>query len=211
MSRLGDWLAGWQRQRWLARLREPRFAGLVATPPPGEYVSLDCEMSSLDPRTAEILSIAAVKVCGRRIALSGHLQLLVRPSGPIAASSIPIHGLRTQDVAGGLPLREALAQLLDFIGPRPVLGYYLEFDLAVIDRALRPWLGVSLPNRRIEVSALYYARMVHAYRPDVDLSLESMLATLALPQLPRHDPLNDAVLAALIFLKLQGQGIPGRP
>ncbi|WP_028453363.1 3'-5' exonuclease [Chitinilyticum aquatile] len=200
-----SWPNCWQElQRRLARrrLRVPEFTCLFAAPPADEYVSLDCETTSLDPGGAEILSIAAVRIIGQRIALSESLKLIVRPEGAIAHSSIPIHGLRAQDVAQGLPVREALAQLLAFIGSRPLVGYYLEFDLAVIDRQLRPWLGIGLPNRRIDVSGLYYDRMVTAYRPEVDLSLDAILATLSLPRLPRHDPLNDALLAAMIFLKL---------
>ena len=124
-------------------------------------------------------------------------------SGAIDPKTIPIHGLRQQDVAQGLTLHEALTQLLHFIGSRPIVGYYLEFDLAVINRQLKPWLGISLPNQGIEVSGLYYDKKVSAYRPDVDLSLETMLTELDIPPLPRHNPLNDAVIAALIFLKLK--------
>ncbi|MBE9609939.1 3'-5' exonuclease [Chitinilyticum piscinae] len=187
------------------RLRDPAYAYLFAPPPAQEWVSIDCETTSLDPGSAEILSIAAVRISGNCISLSERLELLVQPEGAITPASIPIHGLRAQDVAAGLPVREALARLLAFIGSRPLVGYYLEFDLAVIDRQLRPWLGIGLPNPRIDVSGLYYDRMVTAYHPDVDLSLDAILHTLQLPDLPRHDPLNDAILAALIFLKLHSQ------
>lgn len=190
------------------QLRDPRYTFLFDAPPEQEWIAIDCETSSLDPARAEILSIAAVPVCGPRIMLSRTLSLTLRPNGPIAAQSIPIHQLREQDVANGLDVEEALPCLLDFIGSRPLLGYYLEFDLAVLNRQIRPRLGIALPNLAIEVSALYYDRKVTAYRPEVDLSLDAILSDLDLPVLPRHDPRNDALLAALIFLKLSsGQGM----
>ncbi|GAB2879275.1 3'-5' exonuclease [Uliginosibacterium flavum] len=194
-------------QRWRAQraLRETRFGFLFEAPPADEWISIDCETSSLDPREAEILSIAAVPVRGNRILSSQTLRLILKPSRPIAAQSIPIHQLRQQDVASGLPVQEALGLLLHFIGSRPLIGYYLEFDLAVLNRQIKPWLGIKLPNPAIEVSGLYYDRKVTAYRPEVDLRLDSILANLNLPALPRHDPANDALLAAMIFLKLKHQ------
>jgi len=196
-----NWLQNWRRSRKLAALRDPQFAFLWDKPPAGEYVSLDCEMSCLDPKLAEIISIAAILIKDQRIFLSETWTVLVKPAGQIDPASIPVHGLRHQDVQGGIALSDALAQLLHFIGPRPIVGYYLEFDLAVINRSLK--LGVALPNAAIDISGLFYDRMVSAHRPDVDLSLSYILQTLDIPDLPRHNPVNDALLAAMVFLKLR--------
>ena len=113
------------------------------------------------------------------------------------------------DVADGLPARDAVGRFLQFIGTRPLVGYYLEFDIAMVNRVIRPWLGVGLPNRAIEVSALYYDRVMRdrstaraLYTGTVDLSFARILADLDLPVLPAHDALNDAVMAGLVYLKL---------
>lgn len=207
-------MKAWARlKRWQARrkLRDPRYAFLFEPPPAAEWISLDCETSSLDPQTAEILSIAAVPVRGQRICTAEALRLTLKPQGRITPDSIPIHQLRQQDLADGLSLEQALPRLLEFIGSRPLLGYYLEFDLTVLNRQLKPRLGIGLPNPVIEVSGLYYDRKVTAYRPEVDLRLSSILRELELPDLPRHDPLNDAVLAAMIFLKLHTPASPQNP
>lgn len=200
---LPRWREAWRSARLRKQLRNPAWQWLLDPPPANEYVSLDCETTSLDRKHAELLSIAAVKISGQRIETSSHLRLLVRPQGEIDRQGIPIHQLRDQDVAQGLEPQAALEQLLRFIGNRPIIGYYLEFDLAILNRYLRPWLGIDLPNQTIEVSSLYYDRKVTAWQPEVDLSLPSICDDLQLPQLPRHDPFCDAVMAALIFLKLQ--------
>jgi DNA polymerase-3 subunit epsilon len=199
----------WRQRRLRAQLKRAEFAFLLDTPPAQEWVSLDCETTCLDPKQAEIISIAAVRISGARIALSEHLSLLIKPSGQLDPKSIPIHGLRAQDVAQGLSSEAALSQLLQFIGSRPIIGYYLEFDLAIINRQLKPWLGIGLPNQAIDVSGLYYDRMVSAYNPQVDLRLETILRTLEIPPLARHDPLNDALMAAMIFQKLSKN--PSKP
>ena len=64
------------------------------------------------------------------------------------------------DVAQGHDVDDALAALLEFIGPRPLVGYYLDFDMAVLNRHLRPRLGIPLPNPVIDISGLYFDRRV---------------------------------------------------
>jgi DNA polymerase-3 subunit epsilon len=193
-------IKAWYSQR---QLRDSAYAFLFAPAPENEWVCIDCETTSLNPKQAEILSIAAVIVRGNTIVKSSSRQWLVKPCGHIDPKTIPIHGLRLQDVAQGLPLQEALAQLLHFMGSRPIVGYYLEFDLAVINRQIKPWLGIDLPNQNIDVSEMYYDKKVSAYRPEVDLSLTTILKDLELPILARHDPMNDALTAGMIFLKLK--------
>lgn len=204
---------GWAtlRRRWLAhRLRDPRFASLLQPPPPHEWVALDCETTGLDVRTDEIVSIGAVRIEGDRIVTSERLELLVRPERAVSANSVRIHRLRTQDLAEGLPLSVAVEQLLTFIGSRPLVGYYLEFDVAMLNRAVRPLLGIGLPQPCIEVSALYYDYKFQQLPPyqqhdnaDIDLRLATLMKDLDLPKREAHDALNDAVMAALAFIKLR--------
>lgn len=205
----GPWLAA--RRRWLQhRLRRPEYAFLLEPAPPDEWVAIDCETTGLDVRRDEVVSIGAVRVCGQRILASERLELLVRPDGPVPGSSVRIHRLRTQDVAQARPLQELLPELLHFIGGRPLVGYYLEFDVAMLNRAVRPWLGIGLPQPCIEVSALYYDYQFRQLPPyqqhanaDIDLRLATLMRELGLPPRDAHDAVNDAVTAALAFIKLR--------
>ena len=115
-----------------------------------------------------------------------------------------------QGLGLGLPLDEAMRRLLHFIGSRPLVGYYLEFDVAMLNRAVVPILGLGLPQRRIEVSALYHDYKFAQLPPhhqqgnvEIDLRFTTLLADLALPQREAHDALNDAVMAAMAFTKLR--------
>ena len=196
---------------WLRRhLADPAYAFLFDPPPPGEWVALDCETTGLNVRSDEIIAIGAVRIAGNRILTSQRLELLVRPDKAISPASMRIHRLRERDVAQGLPLAEALHQLLHFVGSRPLVGYYLEFDVAMLNRVLKPLLGMGLPQPRIEVSALYYDhkfRQLPPYRQhdnaDIDLRFTTLMNDLGLPRREAHDALNDAVMAALAFVKLR--------
>ena len=209
-----DWMregmAGWRRARRLRQLADPALAFVLDEPPPDEWVTLDCETTGLDRRRDEIISIGAVRIVGERLLTSERLELLVRPEKTVPAESIRVHRLRQQDVAAGVPVEEAMRRLLRFIGARPLVGYYLEFDVAMINRALKGTLGLTLPQDRIEVSRLYYDHVFQQLPPhkqqegsDIDLRFATIMRELGLPTRDAHDALNDAVMAALAFIKLR--------
>lgn len=199
------------KRAWmLQHLGDPRFRHMWDTPPPDEWVALDCEATGLNPRQDDIIAIGAVRIVGQRVLTSERLELLVQPSRAMAADAIRVHGLRQQDLAHGLPPDEAMHRLLHFIGPRPLVGYFLEFDLALINRAVFPLLGVPLPQARHEVSAMFHEwkfRQLPAWQQQghasVDLRFATLLRELDIPEWPAHNALNDAVMAALAFIKLR--------
>ena len=207
MSGLIDRLRrGWQQRQ----LRDSEWRFLVDAPPPGEWVALDCETTGLNPRSDEIIAIGAVRILGNRVLTSERLELLVRPEHGVPAESIRVHRLREQDVQDGVPAEEAMRRLLHFIGARPLVGYYLEFDVAMINRTLKRTLGLTLPQEKIEVSRLYYDHVFQQLPPhkqqentEIDLRFATIMDALGLPTREAHDALNDAVMAALAFIKLR--------
>ena len=199
------------KREWLIyHLGLPEFRFMFDAPPPNEWVALDCETTGLNVSTDEIISIGAVRIVGNRIMTSERFEVLVRPERGVSADSVRIHRLREQDVAQGLPIDEAMKQLMRFIGARPLVGYYLEFDVAMLNRAIWPLLGQGLPQPKIEVSGLYYDYKFHQLppyqqqaNPDIDLRFNTLMADLNLPVREAHDALNDAVMAAMAFIKLR--------
>jgi DNA polymerase-3 subunit epsilon len=208
------------RRGWmLYHLADEHFAFMYNDPPPGEWVAIDCETTGLDVRRDEIISIGAVRIVGNRLLTSQRLELLVRPERALAVSSMRVHRLRESDVAQGMPPQQAMRLLLDFIGSRPLVGYYLEFDVAMLNREIWPMLGVRLPQRKIEVSAMYYDHKLRQLpatardHADIDLRFATIMSDLGLPLREAHDALNDAVMAGMAFVKLRrlaGEPVPGR-
>lgn len=199
-------LAGLKRHWQRRRLRDPAWLGLFDAAPPDECVSIDCETTSLNVAEAELLSIGAVRVRGTRILASESLYLLVRPQQLPDKDNIQVHGLRRCEVSQGMEAREAVTRLLQFIGSRPLLGYYLEYDVAVLNKYVRPLIGCGLPQAQIELSGRYYDYKLRQH-PDayIDLRLARLHEDLGVPSLPRHDALNDAISVAMLYLALQAR------
>jgi DNA polymerase-3 subunit epsilon len=193
-----DFFARWRKQRL-----HPAYRDLFEQDD-GQIVSVDCETTSLDVAQAELLSIAAVKIDKNRIAASSAFQVTVRPKNAPERDNIHIHGLRPADVRAGLAPEEALQAFLTFIGGRALLGYYLEYDLAVLNKYLSPLIGAPMPNRQIEISAHYYDWRQRLYPGSyIDLRWEVMARRLDTPALPRHDAMNDAITVAMMYLALK--------
>ena len=77
----------------------------------------------------------------------------------------------------------------------------------MINKYLKPMLGIKLPHKQIEVSKLYYDQ---EYRKNphngyVDLRMASIIKNLNFPDLPRHDALNDSINVALMYLTLKAR------
>jgi len=197
------------RRRWLLyHLADPDFAFMYDTPPPDEWVTIDCETTGLDIRRDQIVSVAAVRIAGNRLLTSQRLELLVRPERKLQGASVRVHQLREQDLAQGLDPEQAMRRLLAFIGARPLVGYYLEFDVAMLNREIWPLLGVRLPQPMVEVSSMYYDWKNRQLPPHerggtIDLRFATMMKALEMPTREAHDALNDAVMAGLAFVKLR--------
>lgn len=171
-----------------------------------EVISLDCETTGLDPHTDDLLTCAAVKIRDGKIMTSEKLDLRLPPSPKQAADSIRIHGIRKVDLEGAISIDEALPRLLDFIGNRPLLGYYINFDVTLLNRYIRQSFGFELPNQTIELADVFQTK---TRQPETaDLRLERILTELNVPTFGRHTAIGDATMVAMAYVKLQkGAGV----
>ncbi|WP_312011602.1 MULTISPECIES: 3'-5' exonuclease [unclassified Bradyrhizobium] len=126
--------------------------------PVDEVVAIDCETTGLNVRTDDVISIGAIKIRGNRILTSERFEGFVRPDASIRTDAIKIHRLRQVDVEHQVPIRKLLPDFLHFVGGRPLIGYYVDFDIAMLDKYILPFIGIKPPNPRIEISSLYYER-----------------------------------------------------
>lgn len=185
-------------------LKDKNFEYLFDEPPHDEYVCLDCETTGLSPRKDEILSIGAVHIKGNKVLMRKTLNIFVKPSRNVTEESIKIHHIRPVDLENAVEPRDAIFELLEFIGNRPIVGYYIKFDIAMISKYTKQYIGMSLPNLQVEVSSMYYkTRKRSSDYEFVDLKFDTIMKELDIPELGKHDALKDAIMTSMIFLKLR--------
>ncbi|HHX8658825.1 3'-5' exonuclease [Vibrio diabolicus] len=201
-----NWL---RRKYWHYKLKGSPYQSLFCTPDKTEYVSLDCETTSLDPNRAELVTIAATKIIDNRIITSQPFEVRLRAPQSLDSGSVKIHRIRHQDLVDGISEKEALLELLDFIGNRPLVGYHIRYDKKILDLACLRQLGFPLPNPLIEVSQIYHDKLErHLPNAYFDLSLDAICKHLELPIQDKHDALQDAISAALVFVRLTKGDLP---
>lgn len=184
--------------RWLAPTwGGVRGAGLTLHALIGRgFVAIDLETTGLDARRDVMVALAAVPFVGG--ARSVGLVTLVDPGRPITPASTAIHGITDAMVAGAPSPRRVLDALAALCAGRVIAGHGVDFDLAVLGRALRahhrrPLTSVALDTQRL-AAALYPSW--------VDFSLDAVAARLGVHIVGRHTAEGDAVAAGEVLVAL---------
>lgn len=186
------------------KLKDSKYEFLFETPIEGEYVCLDTETTGLSPKKDEILSIGAVRIKDNKILMRKTFNMFVKPSKHISEESIKIHHIRPIDLETARDPKDVILELLEFIGSSPIVGYYIKFDIAMLNKYIKKYIGIKLPNESIEVSSMYYRTVKKSTEYEfVDLKFDTIMEKLNIPELGKHDALNDAIMTAMIFLKVK--------
>jgi len=193
----------WSKNRNLFKLKDEKFRFLFDENISGEYVVFDTETTGLNPKEDEILSIGAVKIKDNKILTSETFEIYLKPLKSISSKSIEIHRIRPCDLQNATDVNEGIKKFLEFIGSRDLIGYYLEFDVAMINKYIKPMLGITLPNKMIEVSEIYFEEKITLIpQGNIDLRFDTILKNYDIPNMGLHNAVNDAIMTAMIYLKL---------
>ena len=188
-----------------ATISDQSYRFLFKGGPADEVVAIDCETTGLKVRTDDVIAVAAIKIRGNRILASEHFEAVAHPDSDMRAEAIKVHRLRQSDVEQAPIIWKVIPRFLHFIGGRPLVGYYVDFDIAMLNKYILPLVGIELPNKRIEVSKLYYERKYGDAPPntEIDLSFAAIQRDLGIPALAQHDAFNDALMTAMMFVELR--------
>lgn len=188
------------------KLKDQRYSYLFDKAHKDEYVCFDCETTGLDPKKDDIISIGAVIIKNNMIVSSKKFVKFVKPKTKLQADAIKVHHIREMDLEDAEDIDQVIEEFIEFIGNRTLVGYYLEFDIAMINKYLKPKIGVNLPNKRHEVSEIYYDYKIDTIpQGNVDLRFDTIMNDLKIPLMGKHDAYNDALMTSLIFVKLKNQ------
>lgn len=188
------------------KLKDEKFSFLFDKPLDDEFVCFDCETTGLNPLEDDIISIGAVIIKNNTILSSKRFVRFVKPETKLQVDAIKVHHIRECDLQEAGSIDKVIEEFLEFIGNRKLVGYYLEFDIAMINKYLKPKLGIKLPNKAYEVSAIYHDYKIDLIpQSNIDLRFDTILKDLKIPALGKHDAFNDALMTSMMFIKLKNQ------
>lgn len=169
------------------------------------YCVVDLELSGLDPGQGEIISFGALPIDDGRVRLAGACAGLVRPTRPLAASSIRVHGIRAADLEHATPAPEALDPLLGAMAGRVLVAHHARVEREFLGVVLRSQ-GLRLRGPVLDTEVL--ARVWLAERDGAlpsRLDLRGLARACGLPVHSPHTAIGDALTTAQLFVVAASQ------
>lgn len=174
-----------------------------------EYVVLDTELTSLDPKIGEVVSIGAVRVKNFRLLIGGSFFCYARPTIPLPKDSTMIHRITPQQIENAPGLEEVLPDFIRYCAGAILVGHFLKIDMTFLGKALKKHFGGTLGNvwldtLKLSQSLEEYKRR-HQYSDDpieISFNLNKLAVKYNLPLFEKHDALEDAIQTAYLFIYL---------
>ncbi|MBZ9627931.1 3'-5' exonuclease [Psychroflexus sp. CAK1W] len=162
-------------------------------------VVLDCETTGLTPGEDKILSIGAVALHQNVIYVEDHFSVFLKQK-LIKPESIAIHGIVKNKRNTLTSEMEAIKHLLKFLGSSKILGHHIQFDIQMINLALKNMELPKLKNKVEDTDGLY-SKFKGVHQP-MHKSLDELCDEFNIPKKDRHTALGDAFLTAQVYQRL---------
>ncbi len=173
------------------------------------FVVVDTELTGLNSKLHEIVSIGAVRISNLEINPNDFFSQLIRPSGKSHKEAILIHGLTPSDLSSAEPLDQVLPRFLDYLGGSLMVGHHVGLDVSFINRACKKILGGRLMTPCVDTLLLARSYQEERFRSHYDkftkrisYTLPDLARTYGMPEFTAHDAAFDALQAAYLFLFL---------
>ncbi|MGS2739915.1 3'-5' exonuclease [Sinomicrobium sp. M5D2P17] len=168
------------------------------------FVVLDTETTGLNYKSDRILSIGAVPVIQNTISIAGILEVYIKQD-TFNPETVKIHGLLREDQrVEAVSEEEAVKQFLAYVGNAILVAHHANFDLTMINTALKRLGLPRLKNRVLDTSTLYTRSRITSNLIDYNknYALDELADTLNVAKNDRHTATGDAYITALVFLKI---------
>ena len=173
------------------------------------FVAIDTELTGLNRKKDEIISVGAVKIENLQIDLSNTFYKLAQPDKIESNQSTLVHQITPVQLREAQPLEEVLVDFVEFVGNSMLVGHHLELDMSFINRATWRHLGGTLSNPGMDTMRMSrkYDQIQDGYFKDPSSSrnsykLEDLSKKYNLPEFTAHNAFEDALQTACLFLVL---------
>ena len=169
------------------------------------FVVLDTETTGLDLKQDRMLCIGALLLQNGSIPIRECLEVYVDQDA-YHAKNIEVHGILKEGPERTTEL-EAMQLFLAYAGNSVLVGHHVGFDVAMLNEALKRHGLPKLKNRTLDTSELYKRTLIRTNLIEVktNYSLDELADKFEISKKDRHTALGDALITALVFLKILGK------
>ncbi|MEW6349953.1 MAG: 3'-5' exonuclease [Thermodesulfobacteriota bacterium] len=174
-----------------------------------DFVVFDTELTGLNPRLDEIVSIGAVRVRDRHVMIEESFHSLLRTKRTSFGEGTLVHRIAPQDIRRAPQPEKILPKFVDFCGKSVLIGHLPILDLSFLDKACRRSMGGIIMNPCLDSMELARTLLKDqkssrdsARRPVTSLNLTELAQAYRIPRFVTHDALGDALQTACLFIFL---------
>lgn len=154
---------------------------------PLSYVVMDIETDGLSKEKNKILEIGAVKIIkGQKTTFERQIKY----EGKLPREIKELTGIREEELAKGVELKEALKDLAEFVGENKIAGYNVRFDMEFINENMEREGLPKLTNKPYDI--MKYVKKEKEFQPDYKLA--TTLKSYGIEKEVPHRALLDAEL-----------------
>jgi len=167
-----------------------------------KFVVLDTETTGFDFEVDRIISIGAICVQKLEITIASSFEIYIKQER-FNAATVEFHGIIKNEKIETLTEVEALERFLEYIGNAVLVAHHANFDVTMINMALKRNGLPKLKNKVLDTVYLYRATRIKSNLLDKKkmYSLDEIAENYDIDVSDRHTAAGDALITAIIFLK----------
>jgi DNA polymerase-3 subunit epsilon len=195
----------------LLKKNHQNFADLDQNKPLADYefVVVDTELTGLNPKRDEIVSIGAVRIRDLRIDPKDSFYSLVHPRMDLPKLSTLIHRITPEEVRDKPRLHTVLPRFVEFCNGALIVGHHIGLDMSFLNRVCKKVFGGTLMNPCLDTMRMAqvfqeenWSNYYEQYRLDISYNLNALAKRYGLPEFHQHNAFQDAMQTAYLFLYL---------
>lgn len=166
-----------------------------------KLLALDIEMTGLDPKKDQMVSIGIIPIIDAKIQPEFAQYKLIKIQGSVGQSAV-IHGVLDKDLTNALPLQDVLVWLFEQCKDKVLVAHHARLDLEFIQQSLLN--SKSHPFSLLAIDTLVIDKQRQLRKPQFlktgSLRLNACRERYNLPVYNAHNALTDALACAELLL-----------